>query len=84
MAGLEKNLSDNSAQKYITASNKELKAQTNYPAEPATEQISIDETTERILVTTIPAAIAAIPLIALASKLLPDIPIYQLYKYLPF
>ena len=74
MEDLENKLSD--AQKYSSL-------QQDKPQYHAEEKI-IDENTERIIVSVVSAAIAAVPLIALASKLLPETPIYQIYKYIPF
>lgn len=74
MEDLENKLSD--AQKYSSLKQDKPK----YKAE---DKI-IDENTERIIVSVVSAAIAAVPLIALASKMLPEIPIYNIYRYIPF
>jgi len=49
-----------------------------------TPEIKIDKETERTLVSVISAAIVATPTAILLGKMLPDLPIYALYKYLPF
>lgn len=72
MEDLENKLSD--AQKYSHLSQPKYKP----------EEKIIDEDTERIIISVVSAAVASLPMIALASKLLPEIPIYQIYKYLPF
>jgi len=72
MEDLENKLSD--VQKYSSSSQPQYKA----------EEKIIDENTERIIVSVVSAAVVAAPLIALASKLLPEIPIYNIYKYIPF
>lgn len=79
MASLE-SYTKNSAEKYITASKEEVGLK---KTEGIEEKIIIDETTERILVSIAALALAALPLITIASKLLPEIPlqyIYQIYR----
>jgi len=49
-----------------------------------TPEIKIDEETERTLVSVISAAIVATPAAIILGKMLPEIPIYEIYKYFPF
>lgn len=80
MASLE-NYTRSPAQKYITASRDEIGLK-------KTESIEkiIDETTEKILVSIAALAIAAFPIMTIASRLLPEIPLQYLYQFykIPF
>jgi len=83
MSGLERGTQENPAQKYIADTRAEVGFQNTKKEAPVEERI-IDEDTERTIVSIISAAIVAAPLIVTASKLLPDIPVYHIYRYFQF
>ncbi|MBW3002330.1 hypothetical protein KY338_04165 [Candidatus Woesearchaeota archaeon] len=83
MSELEKTTQDHSAKKYIATARDEAGLKAKYSTPPAEER-AIDEETERTLVSVISAAIVAVPAAILLGKMLPDIPIYNIYQYFNF
>ena len=74
MSELEKAAQEGPVQKYSSAQKSEYH----------TPEIKLDEDTERTLVSVISTAIVITPVAILLGKMLPEIPIYEIYRYFPF